>query len=613
MDIDYILFMIIKKYDIYKAVPELYDFYKENLYINYVDEFIRNLSDNCVLAIRGGGIHTYELLNRLDVQCRKKIKYVIDKNIRINISGCQVVHPDQIADYNIDTVIISSYKCAREFKAELLDYMGKMDIVDPYEHLANEEMYYDREFYAYADKEIYHTTYIDTTTTYHLFLTQKKIELKRFYLEKLIAQCIEIKDFILAQKMIELYIESGWDTNNRYNDFWQELDALFDDITCELEKRAQKDIIINWIDSVNAEDFYQTEFANERKKDSCVFYNAYTVIPWTRFTLITLLTGMRPITDHIYVIEDINTENSPVLKELVEHGYQFLYLANAGLHQEMFEKNRVLSVPCGFNKLVLNNRGISDCSTRLQWNSIKERLISERPICHLIHNLAESHAPFGYTTVESLNGERNNYRLQGMNFIAEQLNWYERFHVGSETCIYLSDHGDATMCRRPYEKGRTNIVFMIKGPGIPVKEEMRLYSHENFSRVISAIIDSTKWDYVFTESVIYENLDYFYADGLMRWIFDWISRRREHNMNLYQCRGIRTSEELYVKYAIGKELYFRLPDEDTNRIDDVMWQDRIEYLRNKCGNEFIDINRNKFFEESYRLYDYLKMLPEVNW
>ena len=32
-----------------------------------------------------------------------------------------------------------------------------------------------------------------------------------------------------------------------------------------------------------------------------------------------------------------------------------------------------------------------------------------------------------------------------------------------------------------------------------------------------------------------------------------------------------------------------------------------------CGHVNEPKNRNKFFEESYRLYDYLKMLPEVNW
>jgi len=278
----------------------------------------------------------------------------------------------------------------------------------------------------------------------------------------------------------------------------------------------------------------------------------------------------------------------------------------------MFEKNMVLSVPNGFHNLVLNRREISDCSTRLQWNSIKERLMTEQPVCHLIHNLAESHAPFGYTTVESLHGERNNYRLQGMNFIAEQLDWYERFRSGNETCIYLSDHGDS-IYRRPYEKGRTNIVFMIKGPDVPVKKEERLYSHEDFSKVISAIIDPEKWEDVFKGYAIYENLDYCHADGLKRWIFEWMNKESEPNMNFYQCRGIRTLEDLYVKYASGKELYFRLPDEDTNMIGDIQWQSRIEYLRNKCGNQFININTDKYFEESYRLYDYLKMLPEINW
>ena len=614
MDIDFGLYKIIRKYGMYETLPEVIDAYKEAIFADYIAGLLKEFGSEKVVALRCAGRHTLELLERLDEHCKEKISYIIDRDALYNVEGYDVIHPSKICDYKIDTIILSSYNMRAELKLELLTCMKDIDVVDPYDQLQRLGVYYDRDFFLYRSAELYHVTYIDTCTTYGQYVSENKISLKKYYLERLIAQCIEIKDFVTMYRMISEYIENGWDDNDRYRGFEKEVECFFEKIEELLSKREYKDVIINWVDNVNAEEFYGTEFAKKRFEDSYVFLNAYTMTPWTHFTQNTILTGKRPIEEHTYRWEKFTTENSILLKSAYEYGYKFVYNANPGMYQKQFEKEMLIPYPKGYDKVVMGDRCVSECSTRLQWNLLKLRMQLNNPICCLIHNLAETHPPYIFTTVNSVYGDRRKYREQGMRFIAEQLEWYERFYNENVVQIYMADHGDGVEYLRAYEKGRTNIPLIIKGKNIPTKVENGLYSHKYFSNLVSEILSgSVNLESVCKEYVIYENIDFYNKKYIVEHIFDWMHEGGRMDMAHYQCRGIRTEEDLYVKYAIGEELYFRLPDEETNLIDDENYQERIDYLRKMCGDEFININENPVFAESYRLYDYLQTLPHVKW
>jgi len=614
MDIDTRLFEIIKKYDIYKCVPEFEDYYKEKYFVKCIEDFLLELDEGKIVAVRGGGKHTIELFKHISSEAKQKITYIIDKNAKYVMEGYQVIHPKVLDQHRIDVIILSSFSMQLEFKLELMDHMQHIKILEPYEYLQFKGVYYDREFYRYVEKELYHVTHMDLSTTYKQYIEETDFVLKKFYLEKMIAQCTEVRDFVTLYRMIEQYKKQGWDSNKRYEKFNKELEDLFIEIREKLQTREQKDIIINWIDNVNAEEFYETNFAKRRRDDSLVFTNAYTVAPWTHFTMFAIFGALLPIGDKAYMVNRLSEENSVLLKELQNYGYKFKYIANPGMYQKEFEKTKLMSYPKGFDKVVFDSRSVSECSSRLLWNEVKERLASSQRVCHLVHNLAETHPPYVYATVDSFYGNRRKYREQGMHYIVEQLEWYGKFYNEEVIQIYLADHGDGVEYLRAYEKGRTNIPLIVKGKGIPVRIENRLYSHLDFYKVIRAILsEEHNWDEVCSGFVLYENVDFYNKKFIIEHIFDWMQADGRMDMAHYQSRGIRTQEDIYVKYATGKELYYRLPDEKTNLINDETWLNRIKFLKEKCGEEFVDITADPMFVESYRLYDYLSTRTNIEW
>ena len=82
-----------------------------------------------------------------------------------------------------------------------------------------------------------------------------------------------------------------------------------------------------------------------------------------------------------------------------------------------------------------------------------------------------------------------------------------------------------------------------------------------------------------------------------------------------QCRAIRTEKDIYACYPNGKEAYYLLPDEDNNLINNSEYSERIKELRDLCGNEFVDISKEKEFRKSHFLWEYIDLLPEgsVKW
>ena len=616
MDIDLLLYKLVKKYDIYRSIPEAEASYSKQLSWQLLNEKIENIAENKVIALRGGGVYAQMFCKNLSEEAKRKIKYVIDCNVSIKIDGLKTIHPSQLERKKVDVVIISSWNMKAEFVRELLDSGKKLEIIEPYDYLESYGIHFSQEIFA-KDKSL-HITYLDINNTLGLYEIEENSVQKKYFLEKLIAQLIEIKDFISAEEYICQYISNGWDVNQQYFNFKKDLCNLWEQIKNISLQRQKKDIFINWVDNVNAEECYKVQFFKQRIEDSCVFKKAYTVTPWTHFAIDTLFTGKLPIEDKTYLMTKINESNSQILKTLKDTGHQFEYIANPTMYQRMFETNIMQLYPDSFGKIVLNDRSVSECSTRLQWISLRVTLMSEKPVCHLIHNFSETHRPVIYTGISTMSGDRASYIEEGLHFLAEQLEWYSQFYGRNSYQIYLSDHGDELLYERAYENGRTNVMFILKGPGIKCGEEQRLYSHQNFDSIIKAIATENveEWEKCFRESIIYENADlYHYNNILIHIVEQWLSGKQPHIMGVYQLRGVRTAEDLYIKYAIGKELYYRLPDEESNLIEDDIWKERIDYLKKICGDKFIDISEEPLFEKTRLIYDYLKSLPqeEIRW
>lgn len=623
MNIDIELYKLIRKYDIYHLIPEVEELYKESYCAYLIDKLVETAERDEKIALRGGGLATQKFLAALSDENKDKIKYIIDSDLNKCFDGCITIHPSELEKYDIDSIIVPSYKFRRLFLNELLDGPHHYKVVDLYDFLASEGMVCRSEFFSHERCVGIHKTYFDINNTIKLY-EQSEGEEKKYWLQKLIAEAVEIRDFINAENWICEYLQYGYDEKNVYKDFLNEIKNLFEKIKTVLENKVEKDIIIQWIDNINAQEFSRTKFGKERMKDSTFLVNAYTHTPWTRFTHLSLFLGQRPIEEKTYKVNEICEQNSIFLKICKQYSYKFKYIANPGMFQELFEPKYVADYPEDVFECDFLKRTFSECSTKLYWTSLKERVMEKGAVCHLIHSLAETHAPYIYTNIsemytdERLYLNRLSYRENGLSFVLNEIQWYKDNLNVNGINIYLSDHGESVIYKKAYSKERTNVIFVIEGAPIPIGIEERLYSHLDFHKVLDVLMSKKyqEWSKIFSPYVIYENPDFYdkrvIEMHIMRWLED---EGKSVDMANFQLRGVRTGEDLYVIYSTGKEMYYRLPNENDNQIHDVKWKNRIEELRKLCPPVFIDIKKEREFQYSYLLYKYLSNVSDekIEW
>lgn len=127
---------------------------KKNIILNNI---FREIPENEKIAIRCGGENTRRLYWAIDWEQRAKISYIIDTNLECvsGMLGIPVILPEQIKEKNIDTIIVSAFPCNESIKKELDSIKDDYRIIDMYNHLEENGVKCEREFYnpVYIDED----------------------------------------------------------------------------------------------------------------------------------------------------------------------------------------------------------------------------------------------------------------------------------------------------------------------------------------------------------------------------------------------------------------------------------------------------------------------------
>ena len=554
---------------------------------NLLDIITRAVSLKKSIGLYGLGVEAWSLLCFLSSikgfsisKCfDKSRKELVYKNI---ITDPYVLKIDEINKCNLDMVIVASKDYSEEMIENLhnLNYNG--EIVDVYSLIKG-----------YVDD--HHMDYRTVSKDRILYQNKKNED----DLKKLIKDYILLKDFINAFRYIDLYISSGYRETENYIQLKKDIEDLLIRIKNNINNRTGKDIIINWVDAVSYYDMPQFNFLNNHAKESCMFNNAYTVMPWTTETLRTVLCGEYPIEGLLFNRNQLKIDNSKFLQVLNEKGYKFAYCGLPRMSR-FFSEDVYTSVPLYDNKF--------SGSLIAQWNTLALLCKIDKPLCVIIHTIRETHEPFisgecdtvqwfGSTLKDWANPILKKQAKVASQYIDQQLDFYEKFYGNNVTEIYMSDHG--RVGNSPMDENKIHTMLFVHGKDINPEIKEGMFSLVNMSLLIEKIINNNSdWDDLFNDSIIIENLDAY--DSL---IVDDVLSGRLNREEMCQCRGIVTKKEKYFLYADGREYFYPDRDSKKNEINNTEYLNEIERLRQKCGNEFIDIYKYDKFKYSRLLYE----------
>lgn len=583
------LINVIKRYKIFDYNPQM----KNKVLIdNLLYDLINKKLNGKKVAIWGGGWHTYHLLNALGNNCN--IEYIFDKkpeNTKKFRYGIKVIPPEQGIE-EVDVVIISSFCSRRDIELEIINEYEDVSFIDLYDYFSQYGIVCNAEYYKWA-----YVSYDDIVVDRIRYQKSKDVN----DLKRLIGDFIAIRDFKNAFCYIEELLQNDLEEYKRYKKFEDAVKEILNQIDCK------DSIIINWIDALRYDEVDNMPFLTEIAKESVVFDNAYTQVNYTTGTMKTILNGMAYVDDKLYNRELDFLKKTKLDDYLKVHGYELKILS--GHWRDNID---------GYNIRVLDyyRRYGGDIipASVLQWEAILEASNSCRKKVILIHMCAETHPVYKSPLLEKMTSiweadtftffksNKKNEMLKQVRFsqlyLDEQLDYYSKLYGDNASVVYMSDHGQFRDDKPICLEGWFHVLFMIKARNYCAQRIKQVFCLTEFINIIENIIMNRSFENCISNYSILQTDDP-YSETFWRTILG--SKSKDYILAYIQKRIIITPYDLYMRLKTGQEFYLR-KDSDKNLIDDERYIDRIEELKEKCGDNFIDVEKEPGYEHMIDFY-----------
>ncbi len=427
------------------------------------------------------------------------------------------------------------------------------------------------------------------------------------HLKKLIYDYLLIFDFLNAFHYMEEYIDKKYWNYKKYQRMKQKLEKLLEHMKEALKER--EDVIVFWTDCVSYHELEWLPKLNNRGKEALFFESAYTPTPSTRPAMFAMANKWLNIDDFEKDSNrELNYHNSLLLQKVCEYGYEAKYFSNRD-NSCVFEKS-----------IQRQNVRQYASSCRACFDAMNELATSDKKQFMIIRAWVETHTPFLYPhkdgqmplpifdfniiDMEHKTGAEYWQMRGAAEYWDLQLDFYSNLLGDLTTKIYMSDHGKVY---RQYGNrnwvDRTHHIFLfLQSRYAQNGREKRIFTLEKFSDLVEAVMKAHQkkseicLDGVFSEPFVrVQRVDTYNKD-----LVDALkSMHMEAAGHAY--RGVRTNEDYYIRFR-DCELYYRGGDEETNRIDDPQYAERIAGLRELAGSYFIDIDKNDKFKYARKLY-----------
>lgn len=501
---------------------------------------------------------------------------------------------------DVDKIIISTTDYREEVK-ERLENLGfpREKMIDIYDYLNQNGLLSPYTYYSMQDN-IY-VPFIFLNNRY------KSSGKESNYLYMLIKSYLNIRDIKTSLDCMEEYIEKGFEEKECIKELYNEVCSFMTEIKDTLAKRNKRDIIWFWQDALCFDWVEFMPFYQEERKKGLFFTNTYNSSVWTRCVYELIFNKRYEIDDDAW--RDSENIRCDWIKQLEQRGYQCVRVSNESdnevelMRDFDFRKNKVSS----FNQ----------ATSQLYWTLINYIVNSKSPVCILAHSVIETHAPICSPDLEKYSASWSAFNMRFRADMKEKMmknvrstckyldgitEYTSELFGDVAVKIYMSDHGSAlTLKSRRWNKDANHFNFIVVGGKIEPKECKGLFSLYQFDKVIEYILNPSDGNLnnIFQKEIVLQSVDVYNKNTIEAFI------KLGFEEYCISFRGMQGEMDRYILLKTGKEIYNVFPDDYTNYINRVEYQDRINEYRKKVGTVFVGDDEEKF-QYTHILYDFLK-------
>lgn len=558
---------------------------------NEINKIWNRIKDDSRVAIYGAGNHTIKLFEVIDRR-NKNIVCVVDNLKPIGkFLEYPLINKEQIKDHNIDVVFISTLGYAKEIKEEVIKEFHNIEVIDLYEELNIKGYINHQPFFYQIDSEIYSYIY-EVKNIYENENSEK-------HLSNLIYTYIKNRDFLYAYKYIDEYIKNKYNQSELFKSLRNKLDIFINDIKSKINKQDTKNGLIFLIDALRWKDIYKNDdmkFIKKISEKSINCHNAYTHVPYTTMSILSMITEKKLFESDL-VNERLPIKNQGIFNRLNKLNYKFKYYGTqVSLFEEsMYSKNEINNMPYLFWKYICDSYEEGNKNSNI---SIIHILEAHHPYIAGNHNKRPVRLGMyaGKIMSEDEISMRNQQRKEALKYIDEQFKYYHNIINPNTSLIITSDHGNiiegdiSSNNDNYYIDDVIKIPYIISDNNIFKSDENRLISHLDTSKIICNLIKCKKpFEGIEEKEFIEVNRDFTYS----KFHIEKLEKVDKLYLgNAYKC--FRSKTEKYVTLYGGEELFYIMPNEDTNVIDKGEYKHRIEEIRLKVNSKLPDFKEEKY-------------------
>ncbi|SFI08576.1 hypothetical protein SAMN04487830_12147 [Pseudobutyrivibrio sp. OR37] len=360
---------LIKKYD------ELFEKYSLNrpldskkIALNVKDILEHFLKDKKKPALYANGGHTRMLMADFMFEM-KNVKIIIDNYNQENESGFKQISDDQISEFDIDGIIISSYKFRKEIKEKLTKICPDIPALDIYDEINARGIKLNADYYyGTHPHQLYRTI---NKLNKNLESEEKLFELVSLY--------IQIKDFRLAAESVERLLSLF--PNETYKLLLGDIKEIREQLLEGYKKIGSKNVLLMCLDGMRRSDVTEDNMPRLMaviNQKGYRYTNAYSFSTSTFESLVPVYSENYDLSTNYYNHGVVDASDCRFIKEALKQGRDIHLYTDMDKHIE--------------------GEGINHCGafqtiTEKLWEFVMDALETDNGL-FILHELYETHYSF---------------------------------------------------------------------------------------------------------------------------------------------------------------------------------------------------------------------------
>lgn len=456
----------------YREVCENVEIHQDNYAgINScIRDILRKFMDNHKrVAIYCNGFHTKMLMTDF-VSDIREVVCIIDNGTKIVGEGLPIIRDNEIDEYAIDGVIISTFRHRDELKALMKKNHSNIDVLDIYDSLEENHIFLNTEFYSKGPYRVYE----DINAINRAIENNQGEEIAN--LRNLLKIYIQIKDFRMSVITAEaIYAISN---DNKVERLIIELKKLYDMQIDAIKKASKNNVVMLCLDGMRYRDFSGESMRKTKNvitNRGKLFTNAYSYSTMTFESLVPVFSENTDQCTEYYKYDEVAADSCRFIKTALE------------------QKRNIYIYGDGFNYItskVIKHSGNPQTLAEKLWD-FTINICDEENGLFYIHELYESHYSFPNPYTEEkivANGTAMLFDFLPKNGGILQTDYYKQM---KDSLRYIDDTLEpfmqSIMCSMLLFADHGNLI-LEKDSDLSSVNKMQLVAADDWIRIPMAII-----------------------------------------------------------------------------------------------------------------------------